>query len=40
MTMIVRIATFCAALLVAGSAFAQQYPTKPVRILVPFPPAG
>jgi tripartite-type tricarboxylate transporter receptor subunit TctC len=40
MTMIVRTVALCAALLVPGSAFAQQYPTKPVRILVPFPPAG
>jgi tripartite-type tricarboxylate transporter receptor subunit TctC len=40
MTTIVRTVALCAALLVPGSAFAQQYPTKPVRILVPFPPAG
>ena len=40
MTMIIRIAAFCAALVVAGSAFAQQYPTKPVKILVPFPAGG
>jgi tripartite-type tricarboxylate transporter receptor subunit TctC len=40
MTTIVRTVALCAALLVSGSAFAQQYPTKPVRILVPFPPAG
>ena len=40
MPMIIRIAAVCAALLVAGSALAQQYPTKPVRILVPFPAGG
>jgi tripartite-type tricarboxylate transporter receptor subunit TctC len=40
MKIIARVAAFCAALLVAGSAFAQQYPNKPVRILIPFPPGG
>jgi tripartite-type tricarboxylate transporter receptor subunit TctC len=38
--MIVRIIAICAALLVTGSALAQQYPNRPVRIIVPFAAGG
>jgi tripartite-type tricarboxylate transporter receptor subunit TctC len=40
MTFIARILACCAALLIAGSASAQQYPAKTVKIIVPFPPGG
>lgn len=35
-----RVIAFCSALLIAGSASAQQYPTKPVKIIVPFAAGG
>ena len=40
MKTIMRIAALCAALLVPGAVSAQQYPSKPVKILIPFPPGG
>ena len=40
MKFIARAIAFCSALLVASSAFAQQYPTKPVKIIVPFAAGG
>jgi tripartite-type tricarboxylate transporter receptor subunit TctC len=40
MTTILRLVALCAALAFSGSAFAQQYPTKPVKIIIPFPAGG
>lgn len=40
MKAIVRLAALCAAILVSGAAYAQQYPTKPVKIIIPFPAGG
>jgi len=37
---VTRIVALGTALVISASAFAEQYPTKPVRIIVPFPPAG
>jgi tripartite-type tricarboxylate transporter receptor subunit TctC len=38
--LIAKLAAAAAALFVVGSAAAQQYPSKPIRLMVPFPPGG
>jgi tripartite-type tricarboxylate transporter receptor subunit TctC len=40
MTAIIRMVALGAALFVSGTAFGQDYPTKPVKIVVPFPAGG
>jgi tripartite-type tricarboxylate transporter receptor subunit TctC len=40
MKSIARFAALCAALVMSGAALAQQYPAKPVKIIVPFPAGG
>jgi tripartite-type tricarboxylate transporter receptor subunit TctC len=40
MTTIMRIAVLCAALLLSAGASAEQYPNRPVRVIVPFPAGG
>lgn len=39
-TLLSAVAVAAAALLVSPVAFAQAYPTKPVKVVVPFPPAA
>jgi tripartite-type tricarboxylate transporter receptor subunit TctC len=38
--MFMKLFSFIAVLLLAGTAWAQDYPSRPVRIIVPFAPAG
>ena len=40
MTRIMRALALAAACLVSGAAFGQQYPNKPVKIIIPFPAGG
>jgi tripartite-type tricarboxylate transporter receptor subunit TctC len=37
---VIRIVSLAAALVVTGAAFAQTYPDRPVKVIVPFAPAG
>lgn len=37
---LVSVATLCAALICAAGVHAQQYPTRPIRVIVTFPPGG
>ena len=40
MTAIMRAVALAAACLISGSAFGQQYPNKPVKVIIPFPAGG
>jgi tripartite-type tricarboxylate transporter receptor subunit TctC len=40
MRLFVRLLTVCAALAISSSAFAQTYPTKPIRMIIPFAAGG
>jgi tripartite-type tricarboxylate transporter receptor subunit TctC len=40
MNVFLRMAALGAALLISGAAYAQQYPTKPVKIIIPFAAGG